>query len=149
MSTGRTTTANERRADLVGVDGKGRKMGGAMKLKIRRKDPRPRILKRQRDVLCDVMLAAGTCETWLTLVELGRLTHYGEASISAQLRHLRKPQYGGFVVEKRRREVAEVMCAVEHGPVWEYRLSRGEPKVRGYGPAPRSDEVLNAVAGLC
>jgi len=46
-----------------------------MKLKTRRKDPRPRILKRQRDVLCDVMLAAGMCETWLTLVELGRLTH--------------------------------------------------------------------------
>jgi hypothetical protein len=119
-----------------------------MKLKIGRKDPRPRILKRQRDVLCDVMLAAGACETWLTLVELGRLTHYGEASISAQLRHLRKPQYGGFVVEKRRREVAEVMCAVEHGPVWEYRLNRGELNVRGYGAAPRSDEGLNVAGGL-
>lgn len=79
----------------------------------------------------------------------GGLTHYGEASISAQLRHLRKPQHGGFVVEKRRREVAEVMCEVEHGPVWEYRLSREEPKKRGYGAAPRSDEVLNAVARLC
>lgn len=45
--------------------------GGVMKLKIRRKDLRPRVLKTQRDVLCDVMLAAGTCETWLTLVELG------------------------------------------------------------------------------
>jgi hypothetical protein len=78
--------------------------------KIRRREPRPRLLKRQRDVLCDVMLSAGTCETWLTLVELSRLTQYGEASISAQLRHLRKPQYGAFVVEKRRREVAEV-CA--------------------------------------
>lgn len=98
--------------------------------------------------MCDVMLAAGTCETWLTLVELGRLTHYGEASISAQLRHLRKPQYGGFVVEKRRREVAEVMCSVEHGPVWEYRLSRGEPNVRGYGPPPRSDVLRNVGAGL-
>jgi hypothetical protein len=38
------------------------------------------------------MLSAGACETWLTLVELSRVTHYGEASISAQLRHLRKPQ---------------------------------------------------------
>jgi hypothetical protein len=35
-------------------------------------------------VLCDVMLSAGGCETWLTLVELSRMTHYGEASISAQ-----------------------------------------------------------------
>jgi hypothetical protein len=92
--------------------------------KTRKPDPRPRSLKRQRDVLCDVMLSAGACETWLTLVELSRLTKYGEASISAQLRHLRKPQYGAFVVEKRRREVAEVLCNVEHGPVWEYRLVR-------------------------
>jgi hypothetical protein len=52
--------------------------------KIRRKDPRPKPLKRQRDVLCDAMLSAGVCETWLTLVELSRVTHYGEASISAQ-----------------------------------------------------------------
>jgi len=59
--------------------------------KVRRKDPRPKPLKRQRDVLCDVMLSAGACETWLKLVELSRVTHYGEASISAQLRHLRKP----------------------------------------------------------
>jgi len=69
------------------------------------------------------MLSAGSCETWLTLLELSRVTHYEEASISAQLRHLRKPQYGAFVVEKRRRETAEVLCGVEHGPVWEYRLS--------------------------
>jgi hypothetical protein len=74
------------------------------------------------------MLSAGSCETWLTLEELSRVTKYGEASISAQLRHLRKPCYGGFVVEKRRREVAEVICRVEHGPVWEYRLTRGVRK---------------------
>ncbi len=48
-----------------------------MKNRIRRKDPRPRALKRQRDVLCDVMLSAGSCETWLTLVELSRMTQYG------------------------------------------------------------------------
>lgn len=76
-------------------------------------------------MLCDVMLSAGACETWLTLVELARMTHFGEASISAQLRHLRKPEYGAFVVEKRQREAAEVLCGVEHGPVWEYRLRHG------------------------
>jgi len=38
--------------------------------KVRRKDPRPKPLKRQRDVLCDVMLSAGACETWLTLLSL-------------------------------------------------------------------------------
>jgi hypothetical protein len=42
----------------------------------RRKDSRPKALRRQRDVLCDVMLSAGACETWLTLVELShRLSH--------------------------------------------------------------------------
>jgi hypothetical protein len=32
--------------------------------------------RRQRDVLCDVMLSARQCETWLTLDELAKLTHY-------------------------------------------------------------------------
>lgn len=116
---------------------------------IRRSDPRPRALKRQRDVLCDVMLSVGSCETWLTLVELSRLTQYGEASISAQLRHLRKPQYGAFVVDKRRREVAEVMCTVEHGPVWEYRLRR---EIRSERPLTKTlggDGSLGAAAMIC
>src|SRR5262245_34835562 len=63
------------------------------------------VRRRQRDVLCDVMLSARECETWLTLDELAKLTHYPPASISAQLRHLRKPQYGAFVVEKRLRRL--------------------------------------------
>jgi hypothetical protein len=91
----------------------------------RKGDGRPKQLRRQRDVLCDVMLSAEECRTWLTLAELSQLTHYGEASVSAQLRHLRKPQYGGFVVEKRRREVEEILRSEELGPVWEYRLMRG------------------------
>jgi hypothetical protein len=53
---------------------------------------------------------------WMTLRELAELTNYGEASISAQLRHLRKTRFGGYVVAKRRR-----------GPpadgVWEYRIT--------------------------
>jgi hypothetical protein len=119
-----------------------------VKNRIRRKDPRPRALKRQRDVLCDVMLSAGSCETWLTLVELSRMTQYGEASISAQLRHLRKPQYGAFVVEKRRREVAEVICNVEHGPVWEYRLRR-ELRERPLMQALSGDGSLGAASMIC
>lgn len=78
----------------------------------------------QRQVLCDVMLSAGECGTWLTLQELARLTCYGEASISAQLRHLRKPEHGAFVVEKRRRRVEEELRGEEHGPVWEYQLQK-------------------------
>jgi hypothetical protein len=97
--------------------------------RLRRKEARPRSLRRQRDVLCDVMLAAAQCETWLTLHELGRLTGYGEASVSAQLRHLRKPEYGGFVVDKQRRPVDEVargeVVRGELGLIWEYRMQRG------------------------
>jgi hypothetical protein len=49
----------------------------------------------QREVLRDVMLAAGKYAAWMTLRELGRLTRYGETNISAQLRHLRKANSGG------------------------------------------------------
>jgi hypothetical protein len=80
---------------------------------------------RQGDVIREVMLSAGECGTWLTLDELARLTKYPPASISAQLRHLRKPRHGAFVVEKRQREVDEVARQVAAGPVWEYRLRRG------------------------
>ena len=83
-----------------------------------------KLTRTQREVLCDVLLSAGQCETWLTLQELSLLTHYGEASISAQLRHLRKPQFGGFVVEKRQREV-DAVVRKEVGVVWEYKLRRG------------------------
>src|SRR5260221_7760348 len=54
-----------------------------------------RRLRSQREVIRDVMLAAADCDTWLTLGELRALTRYGEAAISAQLRHLRKLQNGG------------------------------------------------------
>jgi hypothetical protein len=78
--------------------------------------------RRQRDVLCDVMLSARQCETWLTLDELAKLTHYPQASISAQLRHLRKPEYGGFTVEKRPRAVSTVLRSEDFGTVWEYQI---------------------------
>lgn len=83
----------------------------------------------QRDVLRDVMLSANECQTWLTLEELARLTCYPPASISAQLRHLRKPRHGGFRLSKRCRVRAESALSSVHalfgqGPVWEYRLER-------------------------
>ena len=80
--------------------------------------------RRQRDVLCDVMLSANECETWLTLDELAKLTHYPPASISAQLRHLRKPQFGGYEVEKRLRFFGAILRGEDFGPVWEYQLRR-------------------------
>jgi len=80
--------------------------------------------RRQRDVLCDVMLSAQQCETWLTLDELAKLTHYPPASISAQLRHLRKAEFGGYEVEKRQRATGKVMRGEDFGTVWEYQLRR-------------------------
>ena len=91
--------------------------------------------RRQRDVLCDVMLSASQCDTWLTLDELAMLTHYPPASISAQLRHLRKQEFGGYEVEKRQRLPGRILHGEDFGTVWEYRLLRGVQRIR----PPRQD----------
>lgn len=85
-------------------------------------------LRSQRDIIRDVMLAAADCATWLTLGELRALTHYGEASISAQLRHLRKSENGGYDVVKRHREGVTPERPGTDGRgecVWEYCICRG------------------------
>jgi hypothetical protein len=46
------------------------------------------------------MLSANACGRSLTLRELSQTTRFGEASISAQLRHLRKPEHGGLVIDR-------------------------------------------------
>jgi hypothetical protein len=55
------------------------------------------------------------------------MTRYGEASISAQLRHLRKPSFGGFRVEKRRREGEDTAANAKTAAPgkWEYRIVSG------------------------
>src|ERR1700676_3584774 len=73
----------------------------------------------QRETLLMVLRLAGQYETWVTLAELAAKTKFPPASISAQLRHLRKAEYGGWRVEKRRREW------VREDVVWEYRLAEG------------------------
>jgi hypothetical protein len=73
----------------------------------------------QREVLRDVLLGAAECGTWLTLHDLSHLTHYPEASISAQIRHLRKPKYGAFKIAKQFRGRSD-----EGGGVFEYRLEK-------------------------
>jgi len=80
----------------------------------------PVVLRRQKEVIRDVMLSAGQCATWLTLDELAKLTHYPPASISAQLRHMRKPRFGAYEVVKRCRTVDKAMRAEGFGAVWEY-----------------------------
>ena len=51
---------------------------------------------------------------WYTLSEIEAYTGYPQASISAQMRHLRKPKFGAYTVTKRRR--------VNGCGTWEYRL---------------------------
>jgi hypothetical protein len=87
-----------------------------------------RRLRSQREIIRDVMISAAECETWLTLGELRALTRYGEASISAQLRHLRKVENGGYEVTKRHRDGASPERPGTDGRgecVWEYRMARG------------------------
>jgi predicted transcriptional regulator len=52
-------------------------------------------------------------QNWHTLDEIERATGHPQASVSARLRDLRKPKFGGFTVEKRRGGA---------GGTWEYRL---------------------------
>jgi Fic family protein len=65
----------------------------------------------QLETIRDIALSS----TWLTLADLAARTSFPEASISAQLRHLRKR---GFIVEKRQRKLDE-------GVVWEYHVDGG------------------------
>ena len=87
-------------------------------------------VRTQRDVVRDVMLSANECGAWLTLAELGAMTRYPETSISAQLRHLKKPQFGNYELEKMPRMRAGVDLGDGHGVEWEYRLTRRRRVVR-------------------
>ena len=52
---------------------------------------------------------------WFTLDELHQITNDPHASISAQLRHLRKEKFGAYNIEKRPR-------GDRSNGLWEYRL---------------------------
>lgn len=58
--------------------------------------------------------AAAVGGSWRTLRELADRAGGSEAGVSARLRDLRKPEFGAYVVERRRREG----CA----NLWEYRV---------------------------
>ena len=88
-------------------------------------------LKTQREILRDVLLSAAESNSWLTLNELTEMTCYAQASISAQLRHLRKRQYGGYKIEKRRRQEEETHLVSTHERVYEYQLNRSERAIMG------------------
>ena len=89
-----------------------------------------------------VLLAAAFLGDWLTLSEIHDRTSDPEASISAQIRHLRKPRFGSHRIDKRRRGKGST-------GLWEYRMeepsgasdpkTRSEPKVLRH-PIERSDQ---------
>ncbi len=54
--------------------------------------------------------------TWRTLDEIGAQTGDPPASVSARVRDLRKPKFGGFVVQRRRR-------GDPTAGLWEYHLA--------------------------
>lgn len=87
---------------------------------------------------------------WRTLGEIAEATGDPQASISAQLRHLRKERFGGWVVEKRAR-------GDRSGGLFEYRLLAPTtpalvPNVGGSGgprpEVPNSAELVLAVEEL-
>ena len=57
---------------------------------------------------------------WRTLAEIEALTRDPQASISAQLRHLRKPRFGAYLVDKRPR-------GERSRGLFEYRVREREP----------------------
>lgn len=67
-------------------------------------------------------------EQWRTLHELSDITGDPLQSISARLRDLRKPAFGAFDIQRRRRGVASV-------GLWEYRMQ------------PPKEEALAVAAG--
>jgi hypothetical protein len=77
----------------------------------------------------ELMTCARARGNWLTLAEIAEATEFAEASISAQLRHLRKAHHGGYHVEKRRRQSVRGSATMRkirdarRGPmIWEYRV---------------------------
>lgn len=77
-------------------------------------------LSRQHERIRDLMKDG----TWRTLDEISNCTGDPAASVSAQLRHLRKERFGSFTIEKRRRGDAG-------RGLYEYKLF--QPQCSGYG----------------
>lgn len=67
-------------------------------------------IENQHKKIRDLMLDG----EWRTLAEIEKKLKYPQASISAQLRHLKKPEFGSYIMTKRRRS----------GGLWEYRIER-------------------------
>ena len=99
-------------------------------------------LSTQQDRLRVFMLQNSACNRWLTLAEIRSglesrwIAKFPEASISAQLRHLRKIAFGSHRLQKRRRGNAAA-------GIYEYLLS--EPESR---KLTQSDAFTHRKTGL-
>ena len=72
-------------------------------------------VRRQMEDIRDYMVYLSNYSepfAWRTLAEISKALDYPEASVSAQLRHLRKERFGAYQVDKRRRTSG----------TWEYRV---------------------------
>jgi hypothetical protein len=91
-------------------------------------------LNDQREAIKRWMLSVP--RLWMTLQELSGDLGFPEASISAQLRHLRKEAFGGYNVQKRRRRGQRV---------WEYNIqppvAKDAPAQMLLVPEPRHDPM--------
>jgi hypothetical protein len=84
--------------------------------KTKQRKARPVILRKLREVI------RGAVRDVVDARRAGEIDHYPPASISAQLRHLRKPQNGARTVVKRCRTLHKAMRAEDFGAVWEYSM---------------------------
>jgi len=97
-------------------------------------------LTKQHEQIRDLMLDG----KWRTLGEIAELTGQPEASISAQLRHLKKARFGGYEVPKQRR-------GNERRGLWEYRVlaPANAPKPKGPPERERFETQLKLLLAYC
>jgi hypothetical protein len=105
----------------------------------------PEEIKTQLEAVRGVMISASECDTWLTLREIAEMTRFGEASISAQLRHLRKPKFGSWRVEKRRRlGDSQIMVVNQKKMATRSSASRSFERSRSLAPGHWEDRIVRA-----
>jgi hypothetical protein len=94
---------------------------GAVALRFSGADVTPKDTERLTGQLLKIYAVMKASDQWLSLAEVHDLTGAPVASISAQLRNLRKREFGSHVIHKRHR------CGAERG-LFEYKLLSSEPK---------------------
>ena len=75
---------------------------------------------------------------WRTVAQISRITGDPENSVQAQLRHLRKPRFGGWIVSKR----------TAYGGLWEYHLRERTEADKPYEGGKSATALAARVAEL-